>query len=155
MGLGLHCNLHNLCTYTKLLSAGDVVVWRLNTGRFGNTTGLQGAACSGACSSGYVCTAGSVTSTAAPCGSATLYCPGGSGAALDIPVGWYSTPETADAALRSGGSPCVPGEYCVLGERRNCSGGSYSAASGLTSCDRCPPGEPRPQCDAVPRPKVQ
>lgn len=79
--------------------------------------------------------------TATPCGNATVYCVGGAGSPTGVPTGWYSTPEVADGTNRTGVASCVPGEYCVAGLRHNCSGGTYSALPGQTSCAECPAGE--------------
>jgi hypothetical protein len=109
-------------------------------GRFGNTTELRTSSCSGLCAPGHVCGVGSVSSTAAPCGDALVYCPGGSSAPTPVQVGWYSTPESTSSALRTGEALCVPGEFCEGGVRRACSGGSFSALAGQTGCSTCPAG---------------
>lgn len=44
-------------------------------GRYGNSTGMTAATCTGPCSQGYYCKAGSASATAAPCGSVSTFCP--------------------------------------------------------------------------------
>jgi hypothetical protein len=101
------------------------------------------ASCSGDCVAGHFCPAGSLSSTAAVCGNATVYCPPASGAPLAVPAGWYSTPEgVASAATRTGSAACAPGEYCVGAFRRPCPAGNYSDSFGQESCAVCPAGNP-------------
>lgn len=45
------------------------------TGTYGSSTGLSSADCSGNCTQGYFCAAGSTSPTQQPCGGSQLYCP--------------------------------------------------------------------------------
>jgi hypothetical protein len=56
-------------------------------GSFGSQTALNTPACSGQCSAGYYCPAGSTSATAFDCGGANVYCPVGSALPLDVPAG--------------------------------------------------------------------
>ena len=42
-------------------------------GRFGNTSALPDASCTGSCSEGYYCPAGSSNASAVPCGGTDVY----------------------------------------------------------------------------------
>jgi hypothetical protein len=97
-----------ICLYMS-----DVV----SIGRYGNTSGLTNASCSGDCEPGYVCPRGSSTSRVSTCGNATVFCPSGAASPLTVPPGWYSTPESASVTTRSGASACSPGEFCTMGTR--------------------------------------
>ena len=59
-------------------------------GYYGGSSGLQTSDCSGKCTAGYYCPAGSVSATANDCGSAAFYCPEGSGAPVAVRAGYYS-----------------------------------------------------------------
>jgi hypothetical protein len=89
-------------------------------GTFGNAQGLKTPACSGPCTAGYYCPAGSTTSTAYACGSgavhpAAYYCPSGSGSPTLVSSGYYSTPTTAATTLRTGQVECAAADYCLNG----------------------------------------
>ena len=119
-----------------------------SAGTFGGP-GLTSAACNGNCAPGYACPAGSTNATAvlcaagyvcatgsknrtaAPCGGGAVYCPVGSGSPLQVPVGWYSTPEDVDASLRSSARPCPSGSFCVGGVRAPCPAGRFGCADRL------------------------
>lgn len=104
-------------------------------GRYGSSPGLTNATCSGVCSAGYVCPAGSSSSTVQACGGPAWYCPEGSGSAKSVPAGWYSTGQSA--STRSGIVECGAGRYCIGdGEARLCESGRYGNMSGLSS-DAC------------------
>jgi hypothetical protein len=109
-------------------------------GRFGDVTALVDAGCAGLCAPGFMCPPGSTSASALPCGSADVYCPLGSGSALGVPVGWYSTPEVASPSERSGVAQCGPGYACSAGVRAPCPSGTYASGFGATGCDVCPAG---------------
>ena len=116
-------------------------MFAFRAGRFGASVSLTNASCSGLCSAGFFCVAGSQNSSAAQCGNATVYCPVGSDLPLSVPAGWYSTPDgAAPTATRVGIRICAAGEYCVAGVRELCPGGNFSGSSGQVSCAVCPPG---------------
>ena len=76
------------------------------------TPQLTNASCSGPCSSGYYCPAGSTSSTQIVC-PIGKYCPGGVGAPILCPAGTYG----ATTALPSSGctGPCTGGYWCADG----------------------------------------
>ena len=57
-------------------------------------------------------------------------------------AGYYSTPENASQATRTGQQSCTQGEYCSAGVRLQCAAGYYSTSiSRPTPCDvPCPAG---------------
>lgn len=69
----------------------DGVAQLCPAGVFGDAEQLATATCSGQCSAGYVCPAGSTSSTAVPCGSPALFCQAGSGAPVPVDANHYST----------------------------------------------------------------
>ena len=100
-------------------------------GRYGDARGLSNSSCSGACTGGYYCPAGSTRATALPCGSADKWCPPGAAAPTAITdQHHYTTPQSASPLLRTGERTCDAGYYCVGGYRLQC-----GAASSF-----CPPG---------------
>ena len=93
-------------------------------GRFGSTTGLQLANCSGSCLDGYTCPEGSISSRAVPCPIGS-YCR--EGTQHPCPAGRYGTEEHLSTATS-----------CHL-----CPAGRYSQDTGTSSvatCQLCPPG---------------
>ncbi|KAJ1461083.1 hypothetical protein M885DRAFT_612256 [Pelagophyceae sp. CCMP2097] len=135
-------------------------------GRYGATTGLQTAECSGLCSPGYFCPTGSTRPTEFACGAPELYCPLGSARPRGVGAGNYSTTavkgfeaDDADGAfyvaataalgatsafdVRARESVCEPGYFCRGGVRRPCPAGTYGSEFGLfaeTCQGPCPPG---------------
>jgi hypothetical protein len=99
-------------------------------GTYSSATQLS-SACSAVCPGGYFCPSGS--STPSPCGSADKYCPAGSGAAVSVSSGYYTTPVTGSVTNRTGQAQCEAGSYCVSGVKYLCPGGVYGAAVGLTA----------------------
>lgn len=129
-------------------------------GTFGTEPELTSNDCSGQCSSGWFCDAGSLNSTAAVCGGPGLYCPSGTPSRLPVDVGYYSTPEGADAVHRSGQEPCPAGSFCDGGVRHLCAAGKYSSAlaraqpcsANCTAGYACPAGSTSPvqvPCDTL------
>ena len=95
-------------------------------GRYGSTTGLSTQSCSGNCSAGYFCPAGSTNSTDSMCPAGT-YSFAGASACTPCPVGRYGLNSGLALATCSG----------------NCSAGYYGNATGLTTsiCSGpCPAG---------------
>lgn len=98
--------------------AGTTAPVQCPAGTFGNGgIGIGGvhpttAACSGQCSEGYYCPAGSVNSTAVPC-PAGSYCPTGSAVPTLCPAGTYGNTTMLKTALCSG--PCPAGTSCPPG----------------------------------------
>ncbi len=102
-------------------------------GQYGDAPGLATPLCSGTCTAGFECPAGSVTNAVAPCARGH-YCPGG--ASQPCPPGRFNSNEsstTVDACLRcpsgtfnpltaaTNGSACVP---CGVGEGSSAGSGS-------------------------------
>jgi hypothetical protein len=70
-----------------------------------------------------------------PCLSLFLhrFCPAGSATPSAVQSGYYSTPESMAASLRSSQSLCEAGRYCVAGVRHLCSAGTWSAETGRST----------------------
>jgi hypothetical protein len=100
-------------------------------GRYGNVTMLTLSSCSGSCSAGYYCPAGSISATAFACGNNTVYCPAGAAAPLNVGVGNYSV--GVSASTRDSQSVCAAGSYCSGGVSTSCPSGVYGNTSGLSS----------------------
>lgn len=94
---------------------GDGYAYFCPPGTYGSSANITSFSCSGPCSPGYYCLAGSVSSQNVTCGWPGVYCPGGSSAPLSVPIGSYSTGGTN--VTRSGYSICGPGTYCVNGSQ--------------------------------------
>ena len=86
-------------------------------GTFGRPTDitLSTAACSGACTRGYFCPAGSTVSTFQECGSVAVYCPAGTTLILTVPPGFYSGPLIAPPTQRYQSLPCPAARQCAGG----------------------------------------
>jgi hypothetical protein len=130
------------------------------SGRFGSGSGLLTAACSGPCSAGFACGAGSTNSTGAVCPAGT-YSLSGAGGCTGCPAGVYGslpglTQATCTAPCRPGRfgaepgltSPtctgnCTAGYACPAGSTsptvQLCPVGQYSLA-GAGTCSNCPGG---------------
>ena len=128
-------------------------------GRYGATAGLSSAGCTGPCGAGFVCLAGATHPTLLPdtdygqnyttvtrCGTESVYCPQGSGAALLAAAGFYTVGDTT--ATRVDQEACEAGYVsawrdCVAACVR-CSRLTYSHTHGvswlqlLLCCRRCP-----------------
>eukprot|EP00939_MAST-03C_sp_MAST-3C-sp1_P003338 g3338.t1 len=95
----------------------------------------ESANCSGLCSPGFYCGAGSATPTEFQCGDSKLYCPDGSSSPSVAPPGWYtvdsSGSDDGDASLRADIRPCEPGHFCTDGIRIACRGGLYGGVGQL------------------------
>ena len=98
-------------------------------GHFGNTTHLSSSTCSGKCSGGYYCVAGSTTPMQNECGQVDRYCPPGSTSWSPVPEGHYSAPLDADEVIRSAARPCDRGFWCVGARRTACPAGRFGNAS--------------------------
>ena len=147
------------CPAGKWSAAGASSCSNCNAGRYGSTEGLTAATCTGACSAGYYCPAGSTSATQNKC-SAGNYCPAGSGSQTACPSGYGSSAAGSDAesdcyltttagkyiatAKSSTQSTCTKGYYCPAtniyygstGKRTTCPAGSYcpAGASAATAC---------------------
>lgn len=108
-------------------------------GRYGGTTGLASAVCSGLCQGGYFCEAGAQSRTQNECGSVDKFCPEESESPRDVQVGYFSAPVDLPVTVRSRESICTAGHYCVVGERHPCPGGRYGSSEGETD----------PQCEGA------
>jgi hypothetical protein len=105
-------------------------------GTYGATAGLTTAACTGPCSAGYYCPAGSTSATQIACPSGS-YCM--EGARASCPPG---TTSASNATELSACAPCPAGSYCPGGAASiPCPAGSFSATAAFTAtCSRCPMG---------------
>jgi len=91
-------------------------------GYFGNTSGLANSSCSGQCTKGHFCEAG--TADPEPC-----------------PVG--TRMPALGAASSKSCIPCAPGQHQPLAGEEEClpcAAGSFSPDVGLAACDPCPRG---------------
>ena len=102
-------------------------------GRYGSSTMLTSADCTGLCPAGFYCLEASRNSNDFECGGAHVYCPEGSSEPLEVPLGSYSTPESAAVTRRSGVQVCEAGYYCSGGVRAPCVAGTYGSTTGLSS----------------------
>lgn len=113
------------------------------TGRYGAESGLSSALCSGPCTAGYYCPAGSIVSTPEECGSNSVYCPEGSFQPTAVSQGYYTsggTPFTRTHQLK-----CEKGFFCTeRGEKHGCIAGSYGDSDGLFNACSGPSPPPFP-----------
>ena len=147
------------CPAGKWSAAGASSCSNCNAGRYGSTEGLTAATCTGACSAGYYCPAGSTSATQNKC-SAGNYCPAGSGSQTACPSGYGSSAAGSDAESdcyltttagkyiatknSSTQSTCTKGYYCPAtniyygstGKQTTCPAGSYCPA-GSGSATAC------------------
>ena len=114
-------------------------------GRFGATTGLSSADCTGRCAAGYVCPAGSTTAAAVPCGGVGLYCPEGSVTPLVVGGGNYSVGGTV--TTRHAQLLCPPSSVCSGGTITSCPAG-YVCPPGTTASSQQPCGAVHLYCPA-------
>jgi hypothetical protein len=126
-------------------------------GRYGSSAGATNASCSGPCTAGFACDAGSTSATATICpagrfseagaGQCTL-CPSGKFSfegldrCVDCASGHYGSRIGMTSAFCSG--PCSAGYACVAGSTNAtallCPAGRYSEA-GAGQCTLCPAGQ--------------
>ncbi|CAM9428107.1 unnamed protein product, partial [Laminaria digitata] len=76
-------------------------------GRYGASHGLASPLCSGDCSPGFYCPAGSISPRERACGSAALICPAGSGWPITVDEGYYTT----DYSTVPDEEQCPPGYF--------------------------------------------
>lgn len=77
---------------------------------------LSSPRCSGCCTAGYRCNAGSTSPTQFRCGGiGQLYCPRCTSTALVVTSGYVTTPIDGALDLRSGQAPCPSGYSCTGG----------------------------------------
>ena len=122
-------------------------------GSFGNESGLFDSRCSGLCSAGYYCVAGSTSSTQFSCGSNAFYCPEGSALPIEAPSGRKTIGGDADGMSRTAAVLCSPGFYCQNGMEIPCPTGYFGNFSGLATAEcsgKCLPGSYCPSPSAVP-----
>ena len=136
------------------------------SGRFGSEEGLSDAACSGGCTAGYYCPAGSATPQALTCADGyagtlcadsdnascldtvltqfapeSVYCPAGVALPMSVPQGYLSLGN--NSTMRSSVLPCSSGTYCVNGVNASCPAGRFGCADRLSDagCNGpCAPG---------------
>ena len=103
-------------------------------GRYGSSSGLSSALCTGPCPAGYYCPQGSSAPTMHSCGDHSVYCPVGSDAPFPVLPGWYAAGGlTANTSTTE--RKCEPGSYCSGdGVVRLCPSGRYGGSFGLVSC---------------------
>ena len=113
-------------------------------GRFGATPGQPQAQCTGVCSAGYYCPAGSTNATSAACPPGT-YSDTGAAACTLCPAGRYGAALAAASSACDG--PCAAGRYGDAPGATNdsCAGecpAGYACGSGTVNATStpCPPG---------------
>ena len=115
-------------------------------GQYGDATKQTSSTCSGPCTAGYYCPAGSMSATAVACGSSAVYCPQRSSVPANVTAGYFS--QGADTLHRVSQQICQPGQYCAAGISVDCPLGRFSNVTGsVGQCDGvcsagywCPPG---------------
>ncbi|ETV67019.1 hypothetical protein, variant 1 [Aphanomyces astaci] len=120
-------------------------------GVYGNATQLSTVSCSGLCPGGFVCPVGTIEPI--PCGNANVYCPVGSRATKQVPLGYYGIGDTS--YTRQSIALCELGSFCVQGNMAVCLAGIFGASMGLSSAactDVCPAGHYCPEASIVPKP---
>jgi hypothetical protein len=109
-------------------------------GRWGQTANLAGSLCSGPCTAGYACPAGSTSATALEC-AVGRYSLQGMGECMGCAAGRYGSSAAATNASCSG--PCTAGYACPAGSTNatalECAAGQYSL-HGMGECITCPSG---------------
>ncbi|MBQ8041967.1 MAG: hypothetical protein IJ273_01410, partial [Alphaproteobacteria bacterium] len=123
-------------------------------GSYGSTTAQTASTCSGTCTAGYYCPAGSTSAKQNDC-PAGSYCPAGSGSATACGAGKYSAANASSCGNISAGcygtsassacpASCAKGTYSTGGASActNVSAGCYADTTGSTSaCPKsCPAG---------------
>jgi hypothetical protein len=102
-----------------------------NAGSFGSSSALSTPTCSGQCSEGFYCPAGSVSATQNQCGGVQVICPQGTGAPITVQNGFYSGPLTYPVSQRITAIPCPV-------NNRLCTGGILYPAIDVSAT--CPAG---------------
>jgi hypothetical protein len=99
----------SICTPGKYSSGGLGVCSPCPVGVYGSASGLTSPACSGPCTAGYACPAGSTSSLASIC-SPGLYSTSGLGVCSPCPLGVYGSTSgvTSPACSGSCSAGCVP-----------------------------------------------
>jgi hypothetical protein len=103
-------------------------------GYFGSDSALYVSTCSGPCTLGYYCPAGSTNNGAVQCRAGT-YCPTGSAIATPCPAGLFQP----DAGTGECVLECQAGYYCPPGSAMPipCPAKQYSAATRSAACTPC------------------
>ena len=128
------------CAAGKYNAGAGVGCLSCLAGQHGSTAGLVTAACSGPCTAGYACAAGSISPTASICVVGT-YSLAGAAVCSNCPAGTFGSTQGLTSAVCSGG--CTAGYACPAGSTSatsvQCPLGWYSLA-GAGVCTACPPG---------------
>lgn len=130
------------CRVLRLaLRCASGIRYECPSGRYGDTTLLSTAGCSGPCAAGYYCPNASISVMQLVCGGNALYCPVGSSLPTPVTVGHYTSGGTQ--VTRASQTVCATGTYCVAGVFIVCEAGVYGASTGLAGplCSGyCAPG---------------
>lgn len=112
------------------------ILYACPAGRYGSESGMSSSACSGLCSRGYYCPAGSISPFMRACGSDDVVCPTGSIAPIRVASGFYTTDFWSEG--------CKPGTW------RNWTGLSKDVTrklpfpiptkNSIPDCEVCPEG---------------
>jgi hypothetical protein len=114
-------------------------------GSYGSSSGLSVSSCSGFCSPGWWCTAGSSSTTQLKCGGRSVYCPLNSTQPTPVPLGYFSSDPMLSSdpdRTMSSATICPRGSYCDgSGMQKTCPLGTVTAGEGDSKCDLCLPGQ--------------
>ena len=101
----------------------DGILYLCPVGTYGNTEGLSSDYCSGRCSAGWYCPAGSTSPKQLACGSENFYCPLGVGEPLQVQKGYYTSKVEEE---------CAPGKWrnITYNKCQLCYDGTYKVKKG-------------------------
>ena len=101
-----YCDAQGLCNMVPECPPGEYMDYRISSvgrkgmtckqcqrGRYGGVKAMTSSACSGTCSAGYYCPAGSTSKTEKECGNSAVYCPKGSGKPISASAGRHTVYE--------------------------------------------------------------
>ena len=122
-------------------------------GTYGVSQGLSSNACTGTCTAGYFCPAGSSSSTTYRC-PAGYYCGAGAANAIPCPAGNWSSMLGA-ISIANCNNTCPPGFYCPPGSSSGtafaCYAGYFCSGGSTTPTQfSCPAGYYCPNATAIP-----
>ena len=104
-----------------------------DSGYYGDVDGETVRTCSGPCTPGYYCDAGSNSSTQYECGNVTVYCPQGTAIPRVAQPGELTI--GLSTSRRNATVTCSVSQYCVDGVALPCPAGRFGCATGLGTAD--------------------
>ncbi|GBG24592.1 Signal peptide, CUB and EGF-like domain-containing protein 2 [Hondaea fermentalgiana] len=120
--------------YWSSAGSGECSICPVGTYGTGRSTS---AACSGQCSAGYFCPAGSSSSKQESCSTSNpaVYCEAGAQERQVVDDGWYTEGESE--SLRQSAKICEKGYKCKNGNKEECPEGTYQDEEGQAQCKTC------------------